>query len=313
MLFKLMKWHPVRALMGLLALVVVGGSFAPGTLTLGVWMAMLPFAAILGFAAIGQHLVIQQGGFDLSVAGIMSVSAVIVTLAPKGADTATVLLFVSMAIGSGLLAGLLSGFAIAVLGIAPIVTTIGTNALLLGAALSLSGGVPNTAPTALIEFATSRVFGISAILIVFLLVLFAVVFVVERSMIGRRFIAVGTSTNAARILAIPVLRYQLMTYVVAAFLFSIAGVLLAGYINTPTIFSGNPYMLTTVAAFVIGSNSLGREKASIPATAIGAVFLTYLDQLLVSLSFPQSIQYLTQAGIVFAGVALPVLSQRIRA
>ena len=144
------------------------------------------------------------------------------------------------------------------------------------------------------------------------MIILATVFVLNRSVVGRRFTAVGTNVRAAKILAIAVIRYQLMTYVAAGLLFSCAGVLLAGYINTPTIFSGNSYMLTTVAAFVIGGNSLGREKASVPATAIGALFLTYLDQLLVSLSFPQSIQYLTEAGIVFAGVAIPELSQRLR-
>ncbi len=44
--------------------------------------AMLPFAGILAIAAIGQTLVIQQGGLDLSVPGTFSLGVVLVTVVP---------------------------------------------------------------------------------------------------------------------------------------------------------------------------------------------------------------------------------------
>ena len=46
--------------------------------------AMLPFAAVLAIAAIGQTLVIQQGGIDLSVPGMISLTVVIMTHHPAG-------------------------------------------------------------------------------------------------------------------------------------------------------------------------------------------------------------------------------------
>jgi ribose transport system permease protein len=312
MFVNIMKLQAPRALAALALLVLVGGIFAPGTVTAGVWIAMLPFVAILGFAALGQHLVIQQGGFDLSVAGVISLAAVIVTLAPGDAGVGTILLYVAYALGAGLVAGLVSGAAVAYLGIAPIVTTIGTNALLLGATLSLSGGVPKSAPQGLIDFATSRIAGLSSIFVLLIVVVAIIAIILNKSVVGRRFVAVGTNPATARGLAISVNRYRLLTYGVAGLLFAVAGILLAGYLNTPTIFSGNPYMLTTVAAFVIGGNALSGEKGSVVATAIGVFFLIYLDQLLVSLGFPQSVQNLIQAAIVFAGVAIPELFRRLR-
>src|SRR5206468_428385 len=47
-------------------------------------LGMLPFAAILAIAAVGETLVIQQGGIDLSVPGVMSITVVIVTHYPNG-------------------------------------------------------------------------------------------------------------------------------------------------------------------------------------------------------------------------------------
>ena len=43
--------------------------FASTSLSRGVVLTMLPFAAALAIAALGQTLVVMQGGIDLSVAG----------------------------------------------------------------------------------------------------------------------------------------------------------------------------------------------------------------------------------------------------
>ena len=304
----------VRGSLGLLLLLAVGAVFTPRTMSLVVWMGMMPFVAVLGFAAIGQHLVIQQKGFDLSVAGSMSVGGVIVTALPRVSEGGpTVLQCIALAILAGIAAGTLIGLAVTALRASPIVATIGGNALLLGLALRLSGGTPATAPLPLIQFANSRVLGVPTIFLLLIGVTIVTSFVLSQTTIGRRFIAAGTSSPAARILAIPVNLYRTMTYAIAGLFFAAAGVILAGYLNTPAVFSGNPYMLTSVASFIVGGNTLGGDKKnSIIATIVGVIFLTYLDQVLVSLGFPRSAQSIIQAGIVFAGVALPEFAQRRR-
>ena len=45
---------------------------------------MLPFAAVLAIAAMGQTLVVQQGGIDLSVPGMISLTIVLLTSYPNG-------------------------------------------------------------------------------------------------------------------------------------------------------------------------------------------------------------------------------------
>ena len=53
--------------------------FASSSTSKGALLSMLPFAAVLAIASLGQTLVVQQGGIDLSVAGAMSLDVVIVT------------------------------------------------------------------------------------------------------------------------------------------------------------------------------------------------------------------------------------------
>src|SRR3954464_15623926 len=94
-------------------------------------LGMLPFAAILAITAIGQTLVIQQGGIDPSVPGMISITVVIMTRYPNG-DSGKVLVALLLAFAVTMAAGLVSGAAISWIGVTPIVATLGMNALLYG-------------------------------------------------------------------------------------------------------------------------------------------------------------------------------------
>src|SRR5690348_3248862 len=73
-------------------------------------LGMLPFAAVLAITAIGQTLVIQQGGIDLSVPGMISITVVIMTRYPNG-DSGKVLVALLLALAVTLAAGVVSGLA----------------------------------------------------------------------------------------------------------------------------------------------------------------------------------------------------------
>lgn len=310
---QLLSQPAVRATVGLIALLGVGALAAPQTLSASVLLGILPFIAILGLASIGQHLVIQQRGFDLSVAGVISISAVIVTaLTPQGADGSVITLYIVFALLAGLCAGLVNGLTVTFIGISPLVTTIGVNAILLGLTLYLSGGVPNTANDSLVRFASSHIAGVPTAFIVLLLLSALSTFILSRTALGRRYIAVGVNPKAAEALAVPVRRYQVGTYAIAGLFYAAAGVLLAGFLVSPTVFSGSPYMLTTIAAVVVGGSPLNGDRGSVLATVIGVFFLTYLDQLVLSLGFESSTQSIVQATIILAGVGLPVFAQRMQ-
>src|SRR3974390_176620 len=74
-------------------LVLIGGFAAPSTISTAAILSTLPYFAILAVASIGQHLVIQQRGLDLSTAGIMSFCAVVATKLPDGSTHLGVVLF----------------------------------------------------------------------------------------------------------------------------------------------------------------------------------------------------------------------------
>lgn len=303
-----------RASGALLLLLIVGSIIAPLTMTVGVWRGILPFIGILGIASLGQHLVVQQRGFDLSVAGTMSLTAVLISSQLEAATAGSSVLFAALLIiFVAACIGTLNGLFVSLLRVPPIVTTIGMNGFLLGFTLYFSGGVPSASPKALTAFTSLMVVGIPMPFILLAVVACLVAFAMNRTAIGRKFIAVGASPRAATALAIKVPLFEIGTYAVAAMLFSLAGLLLAGVIAAPAVHSGTPYMLTTLAAVVVGSNPLNGDRGSVFATVVGAIFLTYLNQLVLILGFDYSVQNIVQAVIVLAGVALPRAIARITA
>jgi ribose transport system permease protein len=117
---------------------------APGSLSHAAIFSMLPFAAILAIVAVGQTMVVQQRGLDLSVPGAISLAAVLVTKFPNQAnDMVPWAITLTILAGAGI--GLINGLAVSLLGIAPFVATLGVNALLLGFVQWYSGGSPTGA------------------------------------------------------------------------------------------------------------------------------------------------------------------------
>jgi ribose transport system permease protein len=264
---------------------------------------MLPFAAILAIAAIGQTLVIQQGGIDLSVPGVISLTVVIVTHGPDG-DNGALLSAVLLAFGAALVSGLITGFIVSRIGITAIVATLGMNAVLFGVNLEISDGTASRTTSDLQSFATGTAAGIDTPVLIAILITAIVAFIVKKKVIGRRFEAVGANPAAARAAGVQPSRYQIGAYVGANLLYCCAGILLAGVISTPSATQGETYLLPSVAAVVLGGTSLLGGIGSPVATAIGALFLSQLDQFVLTTGVSSAVQYLVQAAALAIGIAI---------
>ena len=297
-----------KAALAAAILLIFGGLLAPSTVSAAAILTMLPFVAILAIASIGQHLVIQLRGFDLSVAGVMSLAAAIATVFPHQAvGPWETIKYALVALVVGLAVGGINGLMVTLLGVPALVTTIGMNSLLLGATVFVTHGFSHQAPQLLNDIGLGHFLGVPITVYVMLAFVAVAAFLIARAKIGRRFVAISVNPAAAVAVGIHLDAYRVAIYALAGLSYAVAGLLLAGYLLSPTIFCGLPYLLATVAAVVVGGNSIsGGLKGSVTATALGAFFLTYLGQLVLAAGFDTSIQYIVQALIVVSSVALPI-------
>jgi ribose transport system permease protein len=284
-------------------LFVVSLLFASSSVTRGTLLTMLPFAAALAIASLGQTLVVMQGGIDLSVAGGLSLYVVIVTKYPAG-DNSRLMAAIGIAFLAAIGAGALNGFLIGRMRLNPIVATLGTNALLFGAVLWYTAGIPTTTTASLAKIGGGLWLGIPAPVYFAVATTIVVAVVVKLTPAGRRFEGVGANEMAARTAGIAVRRHRASAYVWAQLLYCLAAVMHAGIVNQPTAYEGNNYLLPTVAAVVLGGTSLLGGRGNLAATAVAALFLSQLDQFVLALGVTYATRTLVQAAALAVGVAL---------
>ncbi|MCA0043507.1 ABC transporter permease [Celeribacter sp. ASW11-22] len=287
---------------GTIALFILCSFVAPGVVRPAAISSMLPFAAILAITAVGMTIVIQQRGLDMSLPGMMTIAGLL--FAQIGFTTGSTLLAVPLTLAIALCIGIVNGLLVAKVNITPIVTTLATNAILMGAVRAVSGGSPMTAPAELAEFSHSKLFGVPMTLILAMLFIIVISIVTKRTIPGRRFVAVGANPAAATAAGIPILRYQVATYAIASLCFAVAGMLFTGFIGSASQTAGVDYLLPAIAAVVVGGTPFNGGRGSVIASGVAALFMTQLGQMVLALGAGTSVQLLVQALAIIIAVAV---------
>lgn len=283
-------------------LVAASAVVAPGTLRGAALAGMLPLAGILAVAAVGQTLVVQQRGFDLSQAATMSLCGLLMASTAAAGQPLVLVVLVPLAVA--VVVGVVNGLLVVRLSITPLIATLATNALLLGAVWTYGRGLPVGAPPGLQAFVRSDVTGVPAVALVAVLLVAVAAVVERRTVLGRDFVVVGASPAAARAAGIAGPYHVVGAYVASALCAGLGGALLVGFAGTATATLGDSYLLPVVAAVVVGGTPLTGGAGSVVASAVAAVFLTQLGQVTLALGAPTSSQLLVQSLSIVLAVVL---------
>ncbi|MBI3526264.1 MAG: ABC transporter permease [Betaproteobacteria bacterium] len=275
---------------------------APGTVTKGSLFAMLPFAGILAIVATGQTVVIQQRGLDMSSAGMVSLAGVLAAIFGYRSDS--MVLSVLAATGICAFIGVINGVLIARAHITPLVATLAMNAALIGVVRDLTGNAPVSMPENIQEFSHADLGGLPYSLWLAVLFIFIVAIVTRRTVLGRRFVAVGVNPRTSIAAGINALRYQIGAYLVSAVCFAVAGILLAGYIGNASHTAGNDYLLPAIAAVVVGGTPFTGGRGSVVASGVAALFMAQLSQMVLALGAGSAVQLLVQAAAILLATTI---------
>jgi ribose transport system permease protein len=296
---------PVLALMaGLLAL---SWAIAPSSVTGQQLGNMVFFGSLLGLGALGQHVVILNGGIDLSIGPTIGLAAVIFADVAQEDTTGAIALGSVLALGAAATVGLANGIAVTVLRITPLIATLGVGALATGAAFTVIGeGAPDTIASSVSRFVTERPLlgAFSPSTAIWLGLALLVAGVLAWTSLGRSFVVVGSNPRAARVIGVRVDRYRVAAYVTGGLLYGTLGLMLTGLAGQPNVTLGDSYLLPSIAAVVVGGTALGGGIGSVVATVVGALFMTQLDSLTLSLKAPTSVQLIVQATVIATAMAL---------
>lgn len=286
-----LKQPLVIALILIVALLLLGEALSPGFASGQQILRLLIVAALLGIVAAGQNLVILGGreGIDLSVGGVVSLSAIIAGNLMNGSDSGIVPAILGC-IAAGALIGLFNGLGVTLLRIPPLVMTLGMLGVLQGLLVVIRNGIPSgRAAPGLSQFVTQPfLFGLPGIIWLWVAIGLLMAFMLGRTVFGHRIYAIGSNEQAAFMAGVPVKRTRIALFMLSGVFAAIAGMCLLGYSGSSFANVGEQYMLPSIIAVVFGGTPLSGGKGGYTGTMAGAVLLVVLQSILTTIHIDES-------------------------
>lgn len=263
---------------------------------------LLELAAVIGLVAAGQTLVVIGGGIDLAVGAVITVTAILLPLLSAAWDpTGLVGVAATLLVAAGI--GFLNGIGIAALRVHPLIMTLAMATLLQGLLVIVAGGSAITVRNPVVEWlGSARPAGVPVGILLWLVVSAGVLVLLHRTAAGARIFALGTSPLAARLSGVDIGRTTVLLYTLSGLMAGIAGVLVLGMNRQGYVGIGDPYLLTSIAAVVLGGTSILGGRGTYAGTIPGAILLVTITALITVVNASPGWR-----SILFGGLILGLL------
>ena len=260
-------------------------------------------AAFLGIVALGQMLVILTAGIDLSVGSLVKVSILVSAIVMNG-ESDNMLMAIVATLALGVLVGLIHGFLINELRIAPFIVTLASLVILRGIGLSISSSPVGKASREFIMFYVQKIGPVPIIALMFGVLLALTALLLRYTVFGKYLFAIGGNTEVAHLSGVPVKKVRYGVYVICSLTASLTGLLWLSRMGVGDPAIGDGIELQAITAVIIGGTSLFGGRASVLGTLGGVLLLGVTANILVMLGVNQFIQGLVQGLVIVAAVAI---------
>ena len=262
----------------------------------------------------GQAVALLVGGFDVSVAALMTMCVVVAsfTLTPTTTGLAIVPGVLAV-VGVGIGAGICNAFLIRVLQLPSIVATLGTLSVFRGIDYFIAGShqVPLAGlPEGFTDPARSDVFGVPVFVLVTVILVAIGTVILRSTRFGRQVYAVGSNPEAAAILGIPSRRVVFTAFAACGALAGLAGVMWVMEFGTINGTAATGAVLAIVAAAVVGGVNIFGGSGTLAGAALGALFLGFVANALPLIGLSQFYLQAIYGAVILAAVAADALILR---
>lgn len=252
---------------------------APVFLSAGSLDTLITDGSILAMMALVQMIALVTGGIDLSVAANMALVGMVTALISRAHPEAPVVFTIAIALAGGAVLGAINGALIAVVGMPPIVVTLGTMSLYRGAVFLVSGGAWVNAHEfgpGYLAFPISRLLGLTLGSWIAALVILAGHVFLNHTANGRALYALGGNRAASRYVGVDESRALMRVYCLTGVVSGLAGYLWVARYAVAYTETALGFELQTIAACVIGGVSTAGGKGSVLGCLLGAAFLVVI-------------------------------------
>ncbi|MFC0226715.1 ABC transporter permease [Serratia aquatilis] len=268
--------------------------------------------SINGILAIGMTFVIITAGVDLSVGSVLALSGIVAArFATTNSglsigDTANaVMLPLIVALGIGIVCGLINGTILARYRLQPFIVTMGMLSSARGLALLTTDGNPVSQLNSDFRWlGNGYALGIPVPVIIFSVLFLLAWILLNKTIFGRHVYAVGGNQKSARTSGISVVQIKVLVYTLCAALAGIAGVILAARTGSAQTNAGSAYELDAIAAVVIGGTSMAGGVGTLVGTLFGVLIIGVMNNGLDLLGVQSYYQQIIKGALIVIAVLL---------
>lgn len=262
----------------------------------------------LSLVSLGMTFVILAGYLDLSVAGTISLSAVITVslIEPLGQVGA---ILVGLLVGT--VAGALIGLVVLLVGAnrksEALFISYGMGMAYGALALIYSGGVTQKLPAGLKVFEAIGKGGwgiVSVSLLIFVFCLVILQILQSKTYIGRSVMLAGGNPVASRLTGIPVSTVVVLIYTLSGLMAAIGGVVLFSRVTTASPVIGKTYETNAITAVLIGGTSLKGGSGSVLRTLLGVVLISLMSNCMNLLGISTYMQSVVRGLVLILAIWL---------
>jgi ribose transport system permease protein len=271
------------------------------------WTSVVNTSMPLVFAAVGQSIVVLTRGIDLSVGGMIDLTnSIAATHMHGGAGSMLGWSLLVLLIGAG--GGAINGILVAYGRLQPILVTLATFSIYQGLAIKV---LPQPGGAVPLEYTKilANPNGPTGLVFIGVIVLFWLVF--RRTRFGVGIYAIGNDEEAARAHGVRVRLVKIGAYVASGMFAAAGGLFLAATTTAGDATSGDVFVLTSIAAVVLGGISFFGGRGSAIGAVAGALVLTLLINVLFFASIDPLYQSFFQGVFLVIAVLLGALIQRL--
>ncbi len=271
-------------------------------------------SVVLAVVAMGMTIVIIAGGIDLSVAISFDFGAMAAISLLHAEFSWPIALLGGLAFGT--LVGAFNAFNIVKLGISPFLATL--SVLFIGESVQriyTRGGEPIYMAKMAPEYrflGRGDIFGFPFDVILAGLVVLAMFLLVEKTIHGKRWRAIGSQYNAAQAMGLRVELYSALSYIISALICAFAGILLSSSLSSYVPISGLYYLLDAIGATFIGTSIDKEGRPNILGTLLGVLLFGVVTNGLNLIGINFYWQTVARGALIFFALALATLNQQKR-
>jgi len=256
-----------------IALIVVFGALKPDTfLTWLNFRTMFNSQSMLVMLALGLVICMVSGDFDLSLAGVYSVSMAIIGRM-NITESIAIGWAILVAMFFGLLVGAVHAFFVVKIGLPSFIVTLGSGTAFLGLAYALSNATISGVSSPFADFVNKDIGGLQIFFFITLFLVLALWYLYGYTPLGRKLYFVGASRDVARLAGLPVQGLRAGSLIAASMVAALAGVLSAGYLDGSDPSVGGSLLLPVTSSTLLGATAIWPGRANPWGALIASYFL----------------------------------------